>query len=218
MKKLFSLMLVAMMLLTTLTGCNVLVTLQNLLDPTVPSATSPTTDTSTASSTTVTREEFLAAMECTNFTSSAANTTQQQFWKCTETAMHFTDLVNQVVQYEAYFGTVDNEKYLISKNGDKYIAIKQDYPTIIFGDYIVSLWEFEDCNAVFDSLVYDEANKSYKCEHEKLTMDIRFENGKIKSVHAVMTLTSSVVTYDFYDFGTTVIELPEYTLASADSQ
>ena len=216
MKKLLPLMLVAIMLLTTLAGCDVLGTLQSLLDP---AATETPTE---PVITTVTKDEFLAAMEALNYTCDATDgTTAKAFVKSTDTDLHqkITEIPSEQIRFDVYYTTIDGELYGIVRVEDgTYLAGTNDVvmPDRRFGPTFFSAIPggiFDDFGTLFDSLIYDDASKCYHFESSPLSVSISFENGKVTSA----SVSYEQEAYNFYDFGTTVIELPEYTLVS-DSQ
>lgn len=218
MKKIILVTLVAILLFSTFAGCDALLeNLQNLPVPTNP--TNPT-DPTGAVRTTVTEEEWLAAMDSGNFTvdmaaSLGAQSTTQHI-EYTESS-RYQNQTGTPVNGEFYYTQIDGLTYEIIKEGAGYVARE------VAGDLIgAKLGDISNLRDIYSDLVYDETTNSYKCNYTddyNQTFDFAFyfNNGSIQTVKMTVTRSDSlVITYDFYDFGTTTIELPEYTMAPDD--
>ena len=216
MKKLLSVVLLAVMLLGTfpLTGCDAtLASLHNIIVLLTPTEAGPAV-------TTITKEDWDAAMEGCNFTTDAVNGDLKMHAEFTDTVIYQT--VNNTASNEAaqegYMAIIDGVGYSINDSGDGYVAREASFTRQTFGQAVSSMSEISDLNEIYDSLTYNSEDKSYHYENENFSMDIRFENGSIVTAHAVIISQSPQIVYDFCDFGTTVVELPGYTFASTDSQ
>ena len=211
MKKLLSVVLLAVMLLGTftLTGCDAtLASLHNIIVLLTPTEAGPAV-------TTITEAEWLAAMECSNFSATgevcddAGNSVSTGRAATNSTVMYQYQQAD-TSEKEFYFATIDDVQYQICKEESGYVAYKYDggYNTPTVGDMFP--------NISYSDLVYSEETKSYKYETENAIVEVSFENGNIKNL--TYTQISANTTYNLFDFGTTVVELPEYTFASTDSQ
>ena len=174
--------------------------------------------------TTVTEEEFLAAMACNNFSASGDNYqgTHTGFAKTNGSVIYQYEHKYNILlpdngasdtpkesETDFYFATIDNVQYKIVREADSYVAYKYDgtfevpklgdiFGTVSFSDYI-----------------YVEDARAYMYVTRNCIFTLGFENGVIKSARYT---DSSSMTYDLFDFGTTVVELPEFTYAPTDSQ
>ena len=207
MKKIILVTLVAILLLFAFAGCDALLeNLQNLPDPTG------------AVRTTVTEEEWLAAMDSGNFTvdmaaSLGAQSTTQHI-EYTESS-RYQNQTGTPVNGEFYYTQIDGLTYEIIKEGAGYVARE------VAGDLIgAKLGDISNLRDIYSDLVYDETTNSYKCNYtddDNQTFDFvfYFNDGSIQTVKMTVTRSDSlVITYDVHSFGTTTIELPEYTMAS----
>ena len=204
MKKILSFVLAAM-LLVTFAGRDALGALQSLLDSTEPS---------TGVRTTITEEEFLAAMEINNFSANATNPNLSNSGsaKTNGSIMYQYEYRNNedgTSELEFYFATINNIQYQIRKEASGYVAYEYagTFKTYKLGD----LFGFSS----YRSYTYNKETKSYTYESNGYVMTLCFENGTIKT--ATYTDPSSM-TYSFFDIGTTIVELPEFTYATTNNQ
>lgn len=227
MKKLLTFALVAIMLLTTFTGCNVtlddVIYVMDLLTPTVPQTTEPEateapTDPNAPVRTTVTKEEFLASMESVNFTISASfsssdGTTQSVLYRITDSAIYalLPAPAGDEVQETESLIIMHHTLYGIRKEASGYVAYasgSNDFrPGLTLG-YLLGAHSVR-----YDSLVYNEETGTYTYDGDTYngTYEYRFENGKLKS----FSIQSG--TMYISDIGTTVVDVPEYTIYKNES-
>ena len=174
--------------------------------------------------TTVTEEEFLAAMACNNFSASGDNYqgTHTGFAKTNGSVIYQYEYKYNILlpnndasdtpkesETDFYFATIDNVQYKIVREADGYVAYKYDgtFEVPKLGD-IFGMVSFSD-------YIYVEDARAYMYVTSNCIFTLGFENGVIKSARYT---DSSSMTYDLFDFGTTVVELPEFTYAPTDSQ
>ena len=205
MKKHLSLILAAIMLLATLSGCDIA---KQAFHDYMNSVTSGKTV-----RTTVTEEEFLAAIASNNFTYTAGDDTQEIHYKISDSALYGkqTRTVADVTdEYESYVVLIDDVYYALRKTQSGYVAYPQS------GTFNAPKLSQLIGDIAYSDLVYNEETKiyTYSVEDESVGMEFSFENGILKSVH----LESQDAKGDVYDIGTTVVELPEFTYAPTDSQ
>lgn len=228
MKKLLTFALVAIMLLTTFTGCNVtlddVIYVMDLLTPTVPQTTEPEateapTDPNAPVRTTVTKEEFLASMESVNFTISASTissdgTTQSTLYRITDSAIYAllpAPAGDEVQETEAFLIMAHHTLYAIRKEASGYVAYasgNNDFrPGLTLG-YLLGAR-----SVGYDSFVYNEETGTYTYDGDTYngTYEYRFENGKLKS------FSTQGGTMYISDIGTTVVDVPEYTIDKNES-
>ena len=215
MKKHISVILMAVLLLSAFAGCDgVEDIVQNL-----PVPTNPTEPTGVVR-TTVTEEEWRIAMESDNYTVDAVASLGEQ-----SATQHIA--LTEAIRYqynqqngredEAYYAKIEGIEYCIQKGDTGYVA-RKDSSNLVgmkLGDISDT-----DLREVYSNLVYDEEARVYKYNYtdrnnQEFEFTFCFENGSIKTAKIVATTPASVVvTYDVHSFGTTTIELPEYTMAS----
>ncbi len=170
--------------------------------------------------TTVTEEEFLAAMECNNFSASGANydSSNTGFAKTNGSVIYQYEYKNSIVrpnndasgtsekdEKDFYFATIDNVQYQIVKEESGYVAYEYTgkFAAPKLGDIFGAV--------SFSDYVYVEDAKAYMHVTSDCVLTLGFENGVIK---AARYTESSSMTYDLFDFGTTVVELPEFIYAT----
>ena len=207
MKRIISVTLLVVLMLFAFAGCDgVEDILQNFINSTNPTGSVHTT---------ITEAEWLAAMDSGNFTvdiaaSLGAQSTTQHI-EYTESS-RYQNQTGSPMDGEFYYTQIDDLTYEITKQDVGYVA-REVAGGLVGG----KLGDISNLRDAYSNLVYDEATSSYKYNYTDdydQTFDIAFyfNNGSIQTVKMSVTRSDSVVvTYDFYDFGTTVIELPEYT-------
>lgn len=209
MKKHLSLILAAIMLLATLSGCDIA---KQAFHDYMNSVTSGKTV-----RTTVTEEEFLAAMASTSFTADIITTGDDSplevHYKISDSALYVkqTQTVADVTdEHETYVVLIDDVYFALRKTQSGYVAYPQS-STLNVPKLSQLIGEF-----AYSDLVYNETSKSYKYSvGDKFGYtEFFFENGILKSVH----VESQNMERDVYNVGTTVVELPEFTYAPTDSQ
>ena len=205
MKKIFSFALVVLMLLATLTltGCDaVLQNLQNLPIPTNPDYSVRTT---------VTEEEWLAAMEMSNY---ILKVQQEQDGATYSQLMTFgNDIFYQCssvgnTSTEIYLVKINDVNYQLMRKGFGFIAeeTSAQLPVQKLGSYLD-----RSPNEIYADLAYDEVTKSYKYEYTNTKYTFCFEEGVLDSLQIITASTSATTTLDFYNIGGAFIEPPAYT-------
>jgi len=209
MKKILSLALLAIMLLGTLSfaGCDTYIdTLEKYMNEL----------SGQAARTTITKEEWDTAMQATNYTFVATQSTHnyQIFGEYAGSDIHqrITDIESDMAFFEAYMATIDGVAYSINKEESGFVAYEETgFPGSIKFEGVFD----DDTDEIYTKLVYNEKTKSYQYIVDDVTLaDIYFENGSIKTAHIV----DGDTVYDFRNFGTTAFELPEFTFGTAKDQ
>ena len=165
--------------------------------------------------TTVTKEQYEAAFGIPNYTLSINAVVTQQISKYTETATERT--LN-------YMGSDTSSNYEVLIDGvwhdiyEKYNSEIRDY------EYVASpATSQEPDNALvelfgyfsYEDLVYNTENRYYSVEFEGDKYYLYFENGNLTQIVMFSEMDSSVgieFMIDISDVGTTVVDLPEYTI------
>ena len=182
---------------------------------------------------TITKDQWLAAINSTNH-SMVANTylsdgsdvamTQQQYFTESGYLMYtkadFAGMFKETAQYAVI---IDGIGYQITKEESGYVGVafgETEMPEVKFCDVIQTNLSISSNDVsweeLYDYLVYDETSKTYKTDctyntHEA-TFEAFFEDGKAVKFEIKFTNTTpTIITYS--NFGTTVIEVPEFTLA-----
>ncbi len=212
MKKLLSLVLVTFLLFSTFAGCDA------FLDRFQKSAR-----------TTVTEEEWLSAFNSINYSiTGSAQRTNTSGNKIVTNRLEAKVTGFSCYRYQTsgvganktektdYYVVVDNAYYHISNTQAGYIAqaVTNGYADEKFGEVFGSV----DALTIFNCLTHTAETGSYKGKYQAsedttYTIDIAFADGKIVSAHILCKSGNLEISYDFYDFGTTVVDLPEYTIA-----
>ena len=216
MKKILSLTLVAAMLLSTLllTSCNIEDLLSNfgfegfetMGSYTTPAETTPEETTPAEPPRyTITQEEWVAAINSSNFTITITTTDsaiRETVYLITEDAMEAKlDGVS-----EMYYTKVGEQFYTLyqPEEGGAWIAIEGGPEGSVSISRFVGI--SEDYFAEY--LKYNEASKSYIYEEDDEKVEFSFENGKLVK----MTLVEESYSYVIENAGTTTVTLPEYTI------
>ena len=196
MKRLLAFVLLVVMLASTfaLTSCELIKVqidtsgLWGLIDKIVGK------ETSTEVRYTITQEEWNANIHMRNFTMVAGRGT---YFKQTE----------QAVEVEGQMMVRKNGvDYLLSKDGYKWYGTPcDDFPVTY------TLYERFEMDFKFTDLVYNEEYHSYDLEiYEDEIMSFSFENGVLVYITIIFDYES--MTIGFKDVGTTVIDIPEFTI------
>lgn len=190
--------------------------------------------------TTITLEEWLMAMDSVNFSAEivqkevtvegAEQTLTEVVTMNTDTAVYLFEkgfTADSLYEYLYYEALIDGKVYLIHNRDGKYLANIDEKNTEVadkFGGVFGSDADFTD---LFESLTYDEETKSYKGEYEIGTinhiLDFAFEDGKVVSAKIIMERLSldeqiiQRIICNCHDFGTTVVELPEFTIVEDEN-
>lgn len=180
--------------------------------------------------TTITEEEWLATFNSTNYsvTGSARqnNSDGSQVETHTITAKvtgtscyryQTKGTGDNKMQKKDYYAIIDNVNYQIVNTESGYVAhqVANGYADEKFGDVFGNN---TDPSAIFSCLVYNEEAKHYKGEYkpdDSTTYIIvaTFTDGKIASANISCKSGTLEISYSFHSFGTTVVNLPEYTIA-----
>lgn len=218
MKKLLSLSLAAIMLLVTFSGCDALSTLQNLLDPTEPART------------TVTEEEWLAALDCSNYTVNGSASYSNANGEKLETDTIYAKVTGHSfyrhqtsgigtnkTEKKDYYIIIDNVNYQLVETESGYVAnqVNAGYANEKFGDVFGAS---ADMHAIFACLTYNAEAKNYTGKYITdgnitYTIVVTFVDGQITSADIQRKSGTLEITYNVYSFGSTVVDLPEYTVA-----
>ena len=182
---------------------------------------------------TITGEEWLAAVSCTNFTSSnsyyfVSDDVDAEILATERIAMMITSDSQRVVRHtlnaddtwsesENYFTTVDDKIYVIIKTdtGDYVASETEGMPELTLA--VTFSTEEVDLTEIYDSLVYNEENNSYSYTYMSddvvVFYEIAFYDGELVAFGATQRKDNLLITVVCSNFGTTVVNLPEYTFA-----
>lgn len=212
MKKLLSFTL-AIMLLFALTGCDA------FLDHFQKSAR-----------TTITEEEWLTAWDSCNYTvngnASRINTNGEKLETDTITAKvtgtscfrhQSSGFGTNKTEKKDYYVMIDKADYHIleTESGNVAYPVTVGYSDEKFGNvFSASI----DPRAIFACLTHTAETGKYTGEYKQdngtvYSIVAVFADGKITSANIAYTSESLEIYYRFYDFGTTVVILPAYTVA-----
>ena len=213
MKKFLSLSLAAIMLLVTFAGCDALT---GMLNPTEPTRT------------TITEEEWLAALDCCNYTVSGSATyyeggkqleTDTIYAKVTGSSFYryqTSGVGLNKTEKKDYYIIIDNVNYQLVETSSGYVAnqVSAGYANEKFGDVFGAN---ADKLAIFACLTYNPDTKSYTGQYIAdvsitYTITATFADGQIKSADIRRTSGTLEITYNCHSFGTTVVTLPQYTI------
>ncbi len=118
---------------------------------------------------------------------------------------------------ENYFTTVDDKIYVIIKTdtGDYVASETEGMPELTLA--VTFSTEEVDLTEIYDSLVYNEENNSYSYTYMSddvvVFYEIAFCDGKLVAFGATQRKDNLLITVVCSNFGTTVVNLPEYTFA-----
>ena len=223
MKKLTSILLIAVMLCTalTLSSCS-------LVEKYLPDAENKPEEAPKEIRTTITLDEWNEAMNTNNFsyiqTICLADNTSYIYSTRTTYRFDGTTLLamgefiedDETEIFNTYFTKIDDVLYTIEEDRGIYKAEIADAELVIPTTLKGFLGAGEDLVTLFEDLVYDEETKCYthtatdNSTYNKFH-ELSFADGKITSVR--VSYRSSQFSYDttYFDFGTTVIIIPEFT-------
>ena len=112
---------------------------------------------------------------------------------------------------------IDNVNYHLVQTSSGYVAnqVSVGYADEKFGEVFDATI---DQNAIFSCLTYNAEAKNYTGTYTTddetvYTIAATFVDGKITSADILIKSGTLEIQYTFYSFGTTVIDLPEYTIA-----
>lgn len=232
MKKIISLLVVAVMLVLSLASCDMINKLLGK-DEAKDEAKEPRT--------TITAEEWDALKDKTNYTIKTVGTStmvygeetvtteMDEVMKSTETAVY-----EKSVNKQTYQGETDESKeesYSVVEDGVRYLLHERPDENGVIG-WIASEYDWEhesiydgvsnDQELTFEDLVYDEEKKAYTYTLEEDgvegLVELYFEDGNL--VKMVMKAEgesgsiklSATVTVTVSDIGTTKVDVPKYTV------
>ena len=223
MKKIIALMLVAVIMVMTLTSCD-------LIDKLLGKDSGETRYTITA-------EEWDSLNSITNYTCRNVGSNTMSFnGDSTTYSSDNTIKVTESSYYQKNIGTnydgeYTTETYHAIKDGVEYSLSKQEDGTYIglVSQYnnIYSLGEYIDCSVAFEELTYDEATHAYTFTENQDGMELQynfyFENGTLVKIVGIgsgeMPMGEGIsyhmeieATMTISNIGTTVVEVPEFTV------
>ena len=207
MKKLLSLMLVAVMLLATLllTSCD----LTALLGTESTTTTTTTTEPPKNVRTTVTEMEWRKAFDVTNYT-------LVQKVEYEDETMSLSIIANGNLAWVDYLGVM--KLYVELEDGIIVVESDDEYYGLTAGDQLFGedtdlslsgiglIPEIEN----FSDLVYDEDAKVYTYKNNSMLAEFAFEDGKLASIKAIPVDTEIKGSIEVTNIGTTELELPKY--------
>lgn len=211
MKKLLSLTLVMLMLITStmLTSCDA------ILDMIFPKESIVRT---------VTEEEWYASLEITNFEVivDINHTTwvQKGNLKFTDNGSH-VKYISDGTEIENMTVCQNGVWYSIEKKGDTYVGVESRDYTYTLGEYLEGVLVIPG----YSEFTFDEARGAYVkgeySEYGTQEMLMHFENGVLTKFEILANgidpngnEVSGYMTFEIVNVGTTVIDIPEFTVAS----
>ena len=196
MKKILSLTLVAMMLLSTLmlTSCDaVMELLQQYISGLVPEVRY-----------TVTEDEWNAAVKMENYTVTSKNEdgTVDVYKFSKDGYISDTEYGKRTYVFK------DGNAYYLNQVGDSWVAdsfgidARTHTPLMLLD------------GVSFANLTYNEASKVYVCAEDFATLEVYFENGVMVKFAMIMDAGEKTLTFEYVisDVGTTVVNIPKYTM------
>lgn len=169
---------------------------------------------------TITEQEWLIARESVNYTFRTALQDDEQssiLYRKFAGSFSYQSVQNDGQTDDTYFVVIDNIVYQIRKEDTGFVA-RNAYSESVerkLGEQIDAISSPVD----YSSLLYDEEAKVYRfgCtdkDGQPYNFTFYFENGKVQSVKLISNQLYGVITCHMYDFGTTIVELPEFKFAS----
>lgn len=205
MKKFLSLTLVAMMLLTTLmlTSCDAVMEMLKQYIPGLDSGVRYT----------VTEAEWMAAINMKNYT--VVENSNVSLDGETTTLYKYTKdgYYSKAGSKEKFYAFEGDECYLLEEGENGMVGIYAGSAEI---NRIPTFWISD---ASLSDFTYDEANHAYVFSEEmeimegftkKVAFEVRFENGVL--VNFTVAIGDNFSTYTISDVGTTVVDIPKYTM------
>ena len=149
--------------------------------------------------------------------------TGSQIMKSSATAMEMTMIYDG--QSETQYLVKDGEQwYAIEKVGDVWYGVEYPADSVASYTFAGSIATFLVDN--YDSFTYDDVNHCYVAEDYDIGMGtydfvkLYFENNKIVKIELKVTedaTTYTTITYNFSDYGTTTIDVPQWSVAPQNS-
>lgn len=178
--------------------------------------------------TTITKEEWLSAINSTNF-SMVGNNYNSNGDVIMIQSMYFSETAALVYSWAEIGDTLtENAQYTAIIDGVGYTITKEDSGYVgVAADTTVEKLEIKLCQAnasvvdswenLYDTFVYDEESKTYKanCTYSgnEATFEAFFEDGKVIKFEIKFVKYGNNCTVTYSNFGNTVIEIPEFVLA-----
>ena len=196
MKKILSLTLVAMMLLSTLmlTSCDAVMELLQQYIPGLDSGVRYT----------VTEEEWNAAIKMENYTVTSKNEdgTVDVYKFSKDGYISDTEYGKRTYVFK------DGNAYYLNQVGDSWVAdsfgidARTHTPLMLLD------------GVSFANLTYNEASKAYTYTEDFATLEVYFENGVMVKFAMIMDAGEKTLTFEYVisDVGTTVVNIPKYTM------
>lgn len=220
MKKVISLLIVAVMIMLSLSSCDIV---NNFL----PKSTTEEVRT------TITKEEWAILDDIINYTLKATGTESNSVDGETETVEHtYTFKATETTKYEKseetykgesksfenYFVTEDGVKYKVQKYSNTWYASKCSWKSESLFEFIFN----NDSDITFDNLTYDKNKKAYiyteEIDGEVETYTFHFKDGTLTKIEGEIIYNKNGefveerATMIISDIGTTSITVPEYTI------
>lgn len=207
MKKILSMILVAAMLLCTLllSSCDLMA---QIMDNIIPQPDIPEINLGEPTRNTITKDEWIANMNGSNFTYTQKQTNQGNtvtiIAKMTETA-------GEVIGSDS-----DNPFYWVLLDGKTYMIEKDEQTNGWVASFVQDGWfslgkQLQMRDDFFEQYFqYNEETRSYIFQTETGCTEFYFENGKLIKGTITNTDLSSSITIE--NAGTTTVTLPEYTV------
>ena len=199
MKRILSLALICIMLLSvlTLTSCQVYKTVDGFVKDKLQ-------DWGVITRTTITREEWDANWYSNNF--SMVYTHKDGFVE--EILKTESSMKGYMGEQLIYFTTIDNTCYIVlEENGTWYAA---EWGGRDLAEYTLYDALDGDCYDIYDELKYDNSKQVYTWSDDELTAEFKFENGAL--IIAVFEDAQTGEKLTVSNVGTTSFEIPEYTI------
>ena len=199
MKRILSLALVCIMLLSvlTLTSCEVYRNVEGFVKDKLQ-------DWGVITRTTITREEWDANWYSNNF--SVVYTHKDGFVE--EILKTESSMKGYIGEQLIYFTTIDNTSYIVlEENGTWYAA---EWGGRDLAEYTLYDALDGECYDIYDELEYDNSRQVYTWSDDEVKLEFKFENGVL--ITAVFEDVETGEKLTISNVGTTSFEIPEYTI------
>lgn len=212
MKKLLSLTLVALVLLTSLVSCDMETAKGYLVNFLEQFTTTP--ETQKEIRTTITQEEWNATFQSANFTITVTAGDEGGRIAVTDSAIIYE--VNSDGLSMGILVDVANE-CLLSETKAGWLAYYMEGLSAELGemgDITLEMIGLSPDESSFAELVYNEETKAYTIAEEGSTGEFFFEDGLLSKGVISMGEGEYATSYEITNVGTTVIEIPEYSIVN----
>ncbi|MBR2381810.1 MAG: hypothetical protein IKA84_04900 [Clostridia bacterium] len=212
MKKLLSLTLVALVLLSSLVSCDMETAkgyLVNFLEQ-----FTTTAETQKEIRTTITEEEWNATFKSTNFTITVTAGDEGGRIAVTDSAIIYEVNTGEISM--GIFVDVANE-CLLSETKAGWLAYYMEGLSAELGEMggiTLEMIGLSPDESSFAELVYNEETKAYTISYEGSSGEFFFEDGLLSKGTISVGEGEYAQTYEIANVGTTVIEIPEYTITN----